>query len=297
MKKVNACSDGGFLKLQAKLLSGSDGDVKCVACRDLLDKHWTRSDFEAFLVKWLHSEIDIEQKTVQKGHVVKGQDAEEGQQQDGLVEQAGHQDEEKKDETLRAEKQDRQKEALAWLWQFQQVISILPPGAFVKKHGYRCNVCKTKKSPEGRVGELDELRLNTVQHFLKQHLKSSMRLKYLRKSENHVPQTTTDCEALCISHSSAGKLYELRVEFNLWAGHANLAGTASHKYWFDASGGSWFLRSRDCDGQTGQHEGAERQICNRCLQLTLAQSVSGLCHPVKVFCFAVGYLTSSFCRV
>ena len=165
----------------------------------------------------------------------------------------------------------------AFARQFEPYIEILPPGAFGKKQPYRCHVCKNKRQPLGRVGELVSMKLWNVKNFLTQHVEGHGHIDKLEKAKMIPVQVEkTQCQALCVDdEDTAGKLHVFRAEFHLWASLANFKQNAKHKYWHDANSGSWFVRSAECQGETDVSPNLERQVCAECLSLGTTTGVSG----------------------
>ena len=260
MKKVNGCPDGGYVKLQCKLMSNQE--VKCEACKILMqEKRFNPQDLESHLKKGgggdggddgdapgdLPVKVDAKPKP------------KHGQKDD--------------DETVK----DRREEALAWLRTMEPVISVLEVGSFGKKFPFRCNLCKSPHHPEGKVGELGAMSLGSVKHFVTQHMKSAKHIENrdrdLREPED-LEQARAQCEGLCVSHESAGQLYLHRTEFELWASLANFQGCAAHQYDRDATSGTWRAKSKSCEGECPVRPNADRQICHQCMMLGSGHSAA-----------------------
>ena len=262
MKKLNRCTDDGFQSVQNKLLQGKE--IKCEACLELLR---TRK----FCADSLQKQIDA----VMSGEV----NPKERFQRDA---ESGHQDPElhcipkkkkaKKDIENVDDEQDLNngpEACIAFLKEYEGVIELLPPGTAGKKVPYLCLVCKSRAQPLGRIGELTQMRMCYVKHFITQHTekcKAHLRnLRTLKEMEQMRPRVA--CEALCVSDAdTAGKLYCHRDIFDLWASICNFQGCAKHTYWCESNSGDWFIRSIDCEKETDQVPG-ERSVCSACKKL------------------------------
>ena len=163
------------------------------------------------------------------------------------------------------------------------MITLLAPGSFGKRVPYRCNICRSKKWPEGKVGELDVLRLGSVKNFLGQHFISQFHIDCLKKEKEEPAEDKVKCEGLCVSSPTAGKLFAHREDFNIWATIANFEGCAKHKYWRDANSDTWFVRSSACLVDCSPNPGAEHAVCNTCLQLGGSHSVPWLSRKAADF--------------
>eukprot|EP00434_Breviolum_minutum_P026649 symbB.v1.2.023553.t1/scaffold2162.1/size87430/2 len=154
------------------------------------------------------------------------------------------------------------------------IIQLLPPGTFSKRFPYQCTICCSKKSPNGKVGELSEAKANTVKHFLQKHLLSTTHVNNLQKQKPILISENVKCEGLCISDASvAGHLYDYQAEFAMWCEFSNLEEHAKHEYWHAASESTWYVRSWNCQGKTFRVQSRGKQVCNNCLELGKAHSI------------------------
>ena len=250
---MNACPDGGYVKLQYKLLS--DSEITCAACQQFLEeRRFVPGDFKNSLTNGINeaaSQGSAESPPVKKSKRKTG----------------GAEDDD-------AEQQDSREEALAWLRTMEPVISVLEPGTFNKKFPFRCNLCKSPQYPEGKVGELSAMTLGSVKHFVGQHLKSGKHVENAERGPEDLVRPKAPCEGLFVGHRTSGQLFLHKAEFHLWASIANFQGCASHQYDHDATSGSWFVTAKNCEGQCSIRRNAERQICDQCMMLGSSHSVS-----------------------
>ena len=151
-------------------------------------------------------------------------------------------------------------------------IELLPPGTFNKKLPYRCNLCVTKKHPNGKIG--DCVKPKSIRHFLGQHISSDAHVKNLTlNGDLDAELPMVECQALSVLDPQARTLHEFRGEFALWAGMSNLKAFAKHSYWQDASSGEWFIRSYKCKRECRPKKGC-RPTCSECIQLGAPRDVS-----------------------
>eukprot|EP00438_Fugacium_kawagutii_P028424 Skav221014 [mRNA] locus=scaffold2350:235252:241894:- [translate_table: standard] len=145
---------------------------------------------------------------------------------------------------------------------------LLPAGTFGKRHPIRCTVCKSRSWPEGKVLELDMLKLNSVKHFAERHMKCGMHVNNLAAANAPaITAHTLQCHGLCVNDADQGnRLYQYREEFMLWAAHSNLQGNAKHDYSYRASEGIWFVKSSQCRERCLSRPGM-RPVCEKCLEM------------------------------
>ena len=275
-KKVNACPDGGYKKLQLKILGNRE--IKCKICKLLMDDYkFSQEDCERAQLGELDDIadqvlVDVNQENQQeekKGEI-------NGNQQ--------HQQEEKKGEIHRNRRRQQEDEdessddnnnrytrveAAMYLKSFEPMFTLLPAGSFGKKVPVRCNICKSKSWPNGKVLEMGKLRPYMVKHFVKQHMQSSTHFRHAKKLEE--PVITVDkapCQGLNIEdEENANMLYTYRAEFELWATYSNFADCAKHEYTREKNNGPWTARSYHCLGMCHMRPNVERQVCPKCLEL------------------------------
>eukprot|EP00435_Cladocopium_sp_Y103_P020860 s3829_g5.t1 len=261
-KKANMCTDGGFVKLQNKLLL--DKPIGCHSCQALLtDCKFDADEFHDFVLKWMSGDMkstigdhaaEILSK-VEPPKVEKPQ-AEEG---DG----SGSEDD---------QPEDRREAAMAYLKTVEPMITLLESGQFGKTCPVRCNLCRSTKWPEGKVIECNTLRAGSLRHFIGQHFKSRQHLDALQ-DKTETPQKMVPCRGLCVNDPGSAKLWMHRSEFKIWASLANFHGCAKHTYWFDANEDSWWIRSFHCLKDCVGDEESERNACVKCRQLGQSHGV------------------------
>ena len=258
MKKINNCDEGGYKKVQVKMLG--DFKPKCAACKDLMEScHFDANALHDKVEAWMNGDKSVLEKAMPPSEKTKDDEP--------PASNAG-------DEDAKMSEAESREAAHAWLKTLEPMITLLTPGSYGKRVPYRCNVCKSKKWPEGRVGELDHMRFGSVKNFLKQHFSSQTHIDNVNKRKEKPDENKVKCEGLCVSSPMAGKLYAHRDDFNVWAMVANFEGCAKHKYWRDANSNMWFVRSSSCLGDCSPLPGAEQPVCNTCLQLGGSHSVA-----------------------
>lgn len=273
MRKIIECKAGGLMKMRLNLIEGKP--VECTACQALLQEHgFEQSKLDESITAWISGDKSVatsrEQSQVEPP-------------QKRIKEKPENSTNKKRKADHDADvKQDRLEEENAiqeYLRSFEPTITLLAPGTHGKKHPYRCNVCKTKAWPDGRVGDLVQRKFNMVTTFLHNHISSSMHQKYLQRAHeiqvDH--QQAVPCRGLCVNDEvNAGKLFQHRDLFGMWASMANLEEHAKHTYWHEGNDNAWYVRSlnckKECDPKNGEEDSS---ICKECLSLAGPRSVSG----------------------
>lgn len=270
MKKVNRCEGGGFLKLQELLLS--EKPVTCPACLVMLTVHkFDKDGLKEAIDAVLKGERDP------KDRWEKSSEQELTKEQASLLDRKTRKRNRDDGDEAKADRDQGPDACLEYVRKFQGIIELLPSGTQGKKVPYRCLVCKTKSQPRGRVGELGMMKLYMFEHFLEQHMDSISHKKALRKANNlQDPRPLVKCQGLSVNdEETAGKLYEHKELFHLWASVCNFQACAKHSYWCEANTGSWCIRAADCEGETEAAEDPDgRNVCGACLQLGLPHSVT-----------------------
>ena len=266
MKKLNACSQGGFQKLQLRILN--DSETTCMACLALMQQQgFSAEKAKAAVDAALTGHPDRQDvKDNVEGAIQDGQETDKAE--GALV--VDH------DDTIPNEEVDNSPEACyEWMKQHEPTISLLPPGSFNKAVPYRCLACRTKTQPHGRVGECKRLKLYMVKHFVGQHIRSVnhqnnlAKMQLVEQSRQLVP-----CMGICVSRPEAGNLYIFCREFGIWASHADFEGGGKHKYTFDANAGQWNIRSATCKQETPLRHGVEHHACDECQALCAAHGAT-----------------------
>ena len=60
-------------------------------------------------------------------------------------------------------------------------IELLPPGTLGRKYPYKCLVCRTRRQPSGKVGDLTCAKPHAVKYFLQRHIESTQHQLNLHK--------------------------------------------------------------------------------------------------------------------
>ena len=256
MKAIRKCPDGGYKLLRHKLTESVHGPMyepDCPACQ--------------WLLKDTKFNLDNMRKIVQ--------DRLEGDAAapEPLPDEAGEDGDGEEGEP--AQKVD----PLEYPKSLFPVIQILPAGSHGKTLPYRCTVCKTKGQPEGKIGEMSRLCKNVVDHFVKQHVKSSTHIKNLNKQKKRENATLVDCRGVKVNDPVYGKyLFELQKEFSIWATHTNLKLFAKHTYWHDANEDSWYIRAVDCPGKCENLGAGGHPLCDKCHLVSTGRGVAKTVH-------------------
>lgn len=273
MRGVNICEDGGFVKLQTKLLQG--GSVKCPACSELLASRGFDPDkFESFVVDFLTNPAAAVPAPLTAAEP-------ESKPLSGDTDAADGEPKQKQEKADDADKDAEMEDPFYFAKQQYPIIQILKPGEYGKTFPYRCTICKSATWPEGKVGEMSQAKAYSVEHFIKQHLDSSKHKRNLQRIESEKAGKEdevllVDCQALSVSHPTAKALYECRSEFGVWATFTNFQAHAKHTYWREATGSedTWYIRSQKCSKKVENLAGRERQVCDECLSLGQAHGVA-----------------------
>ena len=259
MKKVNKCIGAGYKVLQLNLLAGTES--KCPVCQDLLKRHdVTDEGLQEVVWQFLSSSAKIPMPSAAPTCAA-----------DDALALASHSSEIKQEPLQGPEEESSRTLALAYLKTLEPTMTLLAAGSFGKRVPVRCNICKPKTWPDGRVLELGNLQVNNVKHFITQHLSSQRHRSNMLQLENLDPAVEqVECAGLSVNNAEVGdKLYKFRAEFELWAVHSNFEGCASHQYFYNASDRVWTVRSADClkvcDRQKpGDHVS---HVCTKCVRL------------------------------
>lgn len=276
IKKTQKCEEGGFVRMQAKLLSKEK--VECEACKTMLANHkFSQAGLKEATEQVFSGERDPKDRFKE---AVDDEGEEQKQPKISKKRKVARKGKDE-DENVEEESEDNGPEACQkFLKQFEPWIQVLPAGSFGKTQPYRCIACTSKAQPHGRVGDLVEMKLGSVKHFLSQHTGCRTHLenvKRLQRLEIVQQRKKVDCQGLSIDDAeTAGRLWVYRNEFSLWASVANFKSCARHTYFHDANAGTWIVRSAECEKETLESEEMERNVCSACLSLGAAHSVSWL---------------------
>ena len=238
MKKAWFCAAGGFKVLRETLVTGKK--TTCSTCGALLAEHQP-------------NEEDLETQLRTDSSSAPWSDVQPAQPKDLSTKDV------QPDQPEDAAPVDL--DPFAFAKAQAPIIQLLPPGTFSKRFPYQCTICCSKKSPNGKVGELSEAKANTVKHFLQKHLLSTTHVNNLQKQKPILISENVKGEGLCISDASvAGHLYDYQAEFAMWCEFSNLEEHAKHEYWHAASESTWYVRSWNCQGEAVSGEAGVQQL-------------------------------------
>ncbi|OLP79395.1 Ankyrin repeat and KH domain-containing protein mask [Symbiodinium microadriaticum] len=84
-----------------------------------------------------------------------------------------------------------------WVRSLPPTLTVLPAGSHGKALPMRCNICRTKQQPQGKVFDLTKPKRNAIYYFTKQHLESIMHDRNREiKQEEQKARHTIDCPGL-----------------------------------------------------------------------------------------------------
>ena len=148
-------------------------------------------------------------------------------------------------------------------------ISLLPLGTHGKRVPYRCSLCTSPMWPNGKVGEADRFRLDSVKHFVTRHLSSNQHIQALKKEEVMAEKkATVTCNGLSIADPMSGNfLYAYRDEVAIWGSMCNFEEHAKHVYTRNASQGTWTIQAHNCEKEVEQEDELETPACPTCKKL------------------------------
>lgn len=175
------------------------------------------------------------------------------------------------EEDLSDDEENPGEDPFAWARTLYPTISLLPPGSHGKRLPYRCNLCKTRTWPQGKVGELSKPKKKSIKHFIKQHLKSSAHQRRVREMHKLEAPPVPDrqlvpCEGLGVDDPQvSGALLKYSREFSIWAPMTS-SKFQKNIYYKDDSGG-WCCRASNCSEMCQRVATRERQVCEECLKL------------------------------
>ena len=153
MKKVNKCIGAGYKVLQLNLLAGTES--KCPVCQDLLKRHdVTDEGLQEVVWQFLSSSAKIPMPSAAPTCAA-----------DDALALASHSSEIKQEPLQGPEEESSRTLALAYLKTLEPTMTLLAAGSFGKRVPVRCNICKPKTWPDGRVLELGNLQVNQCETF------------------------------------------------------------------------------------------------------------------------------------
>ena len=270
MKKVYKCEIKGYDKLKAHLLNSTD-PPNCGSCvAALAERSFDRSELEKFIQQTrVQQKADFE-KAVEKEEAKKSKaKGKKGKKADA-----------------EASAQDQAGDARDWKEYVQQFdyIELLPPGTMGKTLPYRCLGCRTRRQPEGKIGDLNHPSIEAVEFFLKQHFRSQAHKVFLaNRDQPKEEEKLADCQGLPVDHPELGGwLYFMREEFKIWASHTSLEGKGRHTYEQKPNSHEWLIKANTCLKQTPLSPGANWQVCAECRRLgggrkSVVRNMSNFC--------------------
>ena len=291
VKKVDksiTCPDGGFLKLQEHLLS--QVDVNCEICLRLLKStNFSQAALDALLAVPSGAEIPAEEPVDAPDEGPPG---------------AGESGRAEPDPAEPAAEFDWQE----YVGQFAGIIELLPPGSFGKTLPYRCKVCRSRRWPTGRVGDLCHTRETTLKHFLHRHLDCNSHQANLKKHQGLGPgvesaeaeddSATIACQGIFLDDpTTARSLHHFQAEVELWLSMSNPdeSPNGKHEYKKVQVGDvkKWHVRSSRClkEMQSKSH-GARPPVCAECFQLGAGDSIVRCAQRYAVKFYAAELLSS-----
>ena len=276
VKKAGLCDDKGWKVLKKRLLEKCESEITCKVCLKFLDEKNYQSDWDT-------------KKCAAEPPAAKPSPPEADSEEPLPASSAGKAQPEQAGKESRKDRRERDRKEFkndpwAFLKSFEPMIMPLPPGSLQKTLPFRCHACKTRRCPEGKIGDLVAPTFNSVHYFLLQHLESDAHMTkeaaYKGTPCAKPAVETVECEALCAASASvAGHLHKFRQEFEIWASMAcfskdqSLGDRWKHKYWKDSETDSWAVRSGNCLSRCTKVEGRDRQVCDECYKLGGAKSV------------------------
>ena len=286
MKKLNACSTGGYSRLQTALLE--EKEIQCHACQELMKSCGFRSEE---LKKQVDGHMMGFQKVKQESQAKTELDSEdENIGLDKLVEEPNQ-------KKMRGANEEHL--VHAYVKTLAPVIRLLEPGTHGKRVPYQCCLCKSKHFPHGKVGEASAMKLNVVEHFIGAHLRSGAHYKNKLKAESleEVPGAMVPCMGVSIDDpDTGGSLFTYREEFALRGAVANFSEHARHTYTKDGNSGAWIVHSYECAEEVEQMRGRAdgRHCCSKCRELGGRRSIVRSCIRFAVKYYAAKWLA---CRL
>lgn len=264
-KKTTVCKDGGYAVLQNKLLTGVE--PSCPICLNFLtERNLTLSHVQEVLS--CQEEEPVAEQLVEE-------DPAGGEQDD----QEQHQDEVQQETQREMAHQRSQREAIERYFEsMRPTVSLMRIDEENLKVFFRCHICVSRKNPDGKVNCGGRPTLNSVKHFVQKHFESMshMAMETRRNGQAQQPDPGAQpaanpgtslvqddkCHGYRLCDDSGGTLQHYRVEFGIWASHAQLEGRTQHRYSLDASTGVWKIYHGECTGKV--ETGSGNSICQLC---------------------------------
>ena len=249
------CPGGGYVNLQIRLTKGQKPE--CESCLAFISHiQFDQDDFERYLE-------EVQQQEA-KNAASSSRPRRKKRRRRGSKQQ-GSEDEDAKDA----------EDPFQYVRSLKPVISLLPRGFQGKKFPYRCNICRSRLQPNGRVGDLVKADVDTVRFFMDKHLNSQGHRAAVNKdlfedsAANRIAKPRP-CQGLPIGDSALSSLSNLVDEYKFWLSLADLESFARHSYWSDHSKDEHFVRHVNCSMESMAE--SRPPICADCLSLGNAKN-------------------------
>ena len=140
--------------------------------------------------------------------------------------------------------------------------------------GYRCNLCKTRAQPDGKISSITRLTVGFCKFFVGRHCRTPTHRGNLKSGQTQEEREAVPCPGLCLNRVPA--LSDIWNEFLLWVSHTQLnINQTEHQYWTDLSDGMYFVRHSKC---TKEVLNVRRDnVCPMCRSLVQAKGVVRRC--------------------
>ena len=252
-RRSGVCTDGGFVQFKVRLIEGKQPERAC--CLDLLEQFALTQDY---VQEVLAGNADIENLPADADQDDQVNKKKSAKKKKGKTEA----------EIQQQEAEDKQA-CLDLLKEYSPFIELLPGNLPI----YRCNLCKSKAQPEGKVNKLVAWNVGTFHFLLKQHTAGATHIKNMARAKaeaegSQQKRETLDipCPGYCIeSGKSPGTLHIFEEEFKLWVTHNDISQLSQHSYWWDMSKNIWCLRSSECTQELIQES---EGCCAKCKLLS-----------------------------
>ena len=220
VRNAFACTDGGFVNLQSLLVRGAR--ISCKSCLEFL------------------TSVGVCAEELPK--ILAGE----------KVEAAPNAKEESKEEPSDAKAAQLEKwdDPMDWVRSLAPVLTVMPPGYQGRAVPVRCNVCRSKRQPDGKLIDLTTTsKARTIYHYVQQHLSGQMHTQNCEKVKPKPEIKQEEPQAyggLRLLDKSLSAVAAYKAEFEIWAMRKPQARFAKHQYWRDASSGEWHVRHSAC---------------------------------------------------
>ena len=220
------CSEGGYVTLQMKLARSQP--VSCESCLQLL------------------LQVGFKPETVPRllaGERVAPVKA------SSQTEQAKEEQPEAKIETVQ-QMLSQWGNPMDWVRSLEPVLQVLPLGTLGKSVPVRCNICKTKRQPQGKVFDITcETNAKAIWRYVQQHLESPGHLQNMAPGvklakDEAAEKKIKECNGLRLFDASVSRVAAFRDEVRTWLTFCPRFG--KHTYKLDERTGECYVRHSDC---------------------------------------------------